>query len=997
MSFEIPQELEYKEIIAFGLTFRQLAYAVVFSLLTIICFTKVDILWLKSLLCFILIVVGLAFVFLDLNTKLRDWKSFFSFRSALLMDEKMFKFMGLKKIVGNRIVLNTGSVSVLRVFPLNFMIKNHNEKEAVTKQFQLFLNSLDFPVQFVIATEPLSMDSHFRELSKKAPAEFYDDYEKHLSSVIADTKAKDRVFYVVMPNDDSDIQLKLVQHRLSSIGLRTEVLGVDDLQNVVSRFFDNYSDDLDKSAYYEGKLDSANFDHCVTAPIFIKNFPDRLQVNTRYNRFISAVGYPRVVDFGFLDRIITMDGSFDVSIHVEPFPVSETMVLLNRELQKQRADLFSLQSKQILNQSLEIKYEDTKSILEGLQKGHEKLFKLSFYINCSAENKAGLELLTRKIKSELNASMILPSVPLFRQVPALRSMLPFCDNKLAVKRSITTKPLSAFFPFTSSFLEIDENGCFLGLNQNNVPVIKDIFSFPNPNGLVLASSGAGKSYWAKLFVMRHLLAKTKVMIIDPQNEYSALIQQFKGQVVNFSRTSKTVINPLDLMGHSYAEKRLALMDLLPVMIGTVSEIQKAVLDRAITMAYSRKGITESSNTWKNEPPILADLLSELERMSKSATITERETYRSLINRLSMFVSGVFSFFNRQTCINFSADLVGFVIGDMPKQAKPVNMFLILDYVYMKMRKSLDRKLLVIDEAWSLLSRAEDSDYILEIVKTSRKYNLGLLLITQDVGDLIDSRAGSAVLQNSSYKILMRQQPAVINSIVETFHLSSEEKSKLLTAQTGEALLLTDNEHSELKIVASAKEHLLITTRPDEIIMEKDDSDITEIKEKKKVNITLDLDKGFFRKKELSDDEVKFLLANKYVASEHVPLGGGRREMFFLKPTKRESNSHLFLVKAIEEYLKKYTDKIRLAETVEADVMFWIGRKKYAIEVETGKNHDYPYRVTFKSKQLNQTYGDNWFFVVSYAPDTYKYEKYGKVLNRNNVCKMIDKCFKKALK
>ena len=320
--------------------------------------------------------------------------------------------------------------------------------------------------------------------------------------------------------------------------------------------------------------------------------------------------------------------------------------------------------------------------------------------------------------------MIIPRIPNFRMLQGLKSTTPLASNQLGIKRNITTEALSTFFPFTSSFLNIDATGIWLGLNRNNIPIIKDIFNLSNPNGMILATSGSGKSFFTKLFISRQLMNNVKVIVIDPQSEYIKLCERYNGQIINISRDSKTIINPLDLMEHDYAEKRLQLMDLLQIMLGgseQVSEIQKAVLDKCLTEVYRRKGITDDSKTWNNKPPLLKDLLEELQRLEKRVTITERPTYRSLINRLSMYVDGVFSFLNQHTKIDFNNEFVVFNIGEMPRQVKPTLMFLILDYVYMKMRETKERKILVIDEAWSLLSRTEDADYIFEIVKTSRKF------------------------------------------------------------------------------------------------------------------------------------------------------------------------------------------------------------------------------------------------------------------------------------
>jgi type IV secretory pathway VirB4 component len=375
------------------------------------------------------------------------------------------------------------------------------------------------------------------------------------------------------------------------------------------------------------------------------------------------------------------------------------------------------------------------------------------------------------------------------------------------------------------------------------------------------------------------------MVIDPQGEYVDLVDKFQGQIINISRESETIINPLDLMGHDFDEKKLTLLDLFPIMLGQTSEIQKAVLDRALTGIYATKGITNDKTTWRKEPPIMADLLHELVSMSKEATVVEKETYRSLINRIEMYVTGVFNFLNKQTNLNFQNRFVCFNIGDMPNQVKPAVMFLILDYVYMKMKKDIERKILVVDEAWSLLERTEDEGYIFKIVKTCRKFNLGLLLITQDVGDLLRNDAGKALLNNSEYTLLLRQKPSIIELVEKTFQLSLKEREKLLTAQTGEGIIIISNEHSEIKIIASPEEHSVITTNADERLKKERDKANEVVSEFEK---SLDYSKGYFRKSFLTSEEVEDLLKQGYELSAHIGLFGGRQEEYLLKPRYNES-------------------------------------------------------------------------------------------------------------
>ena len=494
------------------------------------------------------------------------------------------------------------------------------------------------------------------------------------------------------------------------------------------------------------------------------------------------------------------------------------------------------------------------------------------------------------------------------------------------------------------------------------------------------------------------------MVIDPQGEYRELTKYFKGQRIDLSRTSKTIINPLDLMGHDYAEKRLSLMDLMQVILGDLTEPQKAFIDKAITRAYEKKGIGEDPSTWDNEPPILEDILKVLYGMEKSAITLEKSTIRSLMNRLSMYVDGVFSFLNQHTNINFNNRFVCFDIGNMPKQVKPVIMFMVLDYVYMKMKSNLDRKILLIDEAWSLLSRTEEASYIFEIVKTCRKFNMGLLLINQEVEGLLKSDAGKSVLANSAYTLLMRQKPAVIKDVCETFHLSNSEKTYLLTANIGEGILIMEDDHTEIKVIASPEEHKIITTNADELISKSSDNvkpkdksskNTQNIKPKSKltrVSVNVDEFKGFYRHRDLNLDEIKYLLTKKYQIVEKVSITYGK-DKFLVKPRFNESLNHMFVTCDIAEFLEKKNIKFEKFVTKKPDIVFTINNKKIAVEVETGSSYEKTRtKLLDKIKSLNKNY-DDWFFVVTNRNYSTKYKKLGKTVEMRSLKTYMEKLVK----
>lgn len=1028
MSYEIPQSLQYKEKIVFGLTFEQLIYATIFGLPALFILAKLPYhIYLRAALAVIIAGIGLLFMYLDLRGWAKDRWAFRKFRQAKMRDFAMKKYLNLcavhkacyylgleedpneekndptkpkqkKKTQEEReqdekeVLKKVKRVAVLRVDPLNFKIKQKDERDGIIYAFQKFLNALDFPVQIAMYTDDLNLNTYLKEMqqkvdkSKPVSQQLFDAHKNYLDNVMKEKVALNRKFYISIKESDLglDTQVNIVSEFLRSMNLKCVRLRGRQLIGVLIRFFNNPKGRADL-------LKKEKSIYTITYPEEIVNEPDKIKVNQYYNRIIAAVGYPRHVEEGFLDKIITAAGNFDLSIHIEPFPIETTLMVLNKELQKQRADLFSAEKKGVFHPSLEIQAADTKSVLDSIQKGQEKLFNVSLYINVKAQTEDELNAQTKLLESHLNSILIIPKVPKYRMAQGLKSILPFATNELGTRRNITTYALSAFFPFTSPFLILEKGGVFLALNKNKLPIIKDIFALSNANGAILATSGSGKSYAAKLIISRYLMSGTKVIVIDPQSEYVKLAERYGGSVITIARDSETMINPLDLLNHTYVEKRLALIDMFRVMFGELSEIQKAILDRAISKTYDRRGISEQ--LYKDKaPPILGDLYNELERMSKDASVYERTTYVALLNRLRMYVDGVFSFLNRQTKLEVDNNFVVFNIGHMPKQVKPVMMFLILEYVYSKMKQGWERKLLVIDEAWSMLQNAGEEGYVFEVVKTCRKFNLGLLLITQDVADLVTSKAGRAVLANSSYTILLRQKPAIINSVEEVFNLSFTEREHLLTANVGEGIIMMENDHQEIKIIASPEEHNLITTKPEEIVAAQANIPADTPVEKRKVLIELDLTKGYYKKSDRSPEEIDYLLKNNYEEGTHVPMDSRKAAVYLLQKVGWHSKEHTFVLHAAKEETERYTSEVFVDETARTDSInpdlrfIKPNREEWAVEVETGSNlRHHPDYLDKKVAKLNALYPNRWRWLLTNSHRRRQYEnRYGvPVLLRHN--------------
>ena len=204
-------------------------------------------------------------------------------------------------------------------------------------------------------------------------------------------------------------------------------------------------------------------------------------------------------------------------------------------------------------------------------------------------------------------------------------------------------------------------------------------------------------------------------------------------------------------------------------------------------------------------PTMSDLVSVLSGI---------EGAESLAQRLSKYVQGTFSgIFNQPTNINLNNQLVVFSVRDLEDALRPIAIFVILTFIWNEVRSSLKRRILIIDEAWWMMQHEDSARFLFGLVKRSRKYYLGVTTITQDVSDFLGSSYGKPIVTNSSIQLLLKQSPAAIDLITQTFFLTEGEKYLLLESEVGEGIFFAGLKHAAIKIVASYTEDQIITTDP----------------------------------------------------------------------------------------------------------------------------------------------------------------------------------------
>ena len=306
---------------------------------------------------------------------------------------------------------------------------------------------------------------------------------------------------------------------------------------------------------------------------------------------------------------------------------------------------------------------------------------------------------------------------------------------------MNTSPLAASFPFSSSDLT-DDHGIMYGINRHNDSlVIFDRFDLANANATVFATSGAGKSFAVKLEILRSMMLGTEVFIIDPENEYVSLAKTVGGTYIPMSLQSSFCINPFDLPkavrgedakpGEVLRAAIIALHGLFKLMLGTLTPSEDGILDKAILDTYALKDITlDEVNYTDKEPPTMNELVDVL---------LTTEGGENMAQTLKKYTEGSYAgLFNKQTNVKLDSQLVVFQIRDLEEALRPPAMYVVLNFLWNRIRADMKRRFLVIDEAWNLMQHDDSAKFLYGLIKRARKYYLGVTTITQDVEDFVNS-------------------------------------------------------------------------------------------------------------------------------------------------------------------------------------------------------------------------------------------------------------------
>ena len=559
------------------------------------------------------------------------------------------------------------------------------------------------------------------------------------------------------------------------------------------------------------------------------NNPKYLEIEDYLYTGIIIVNYAREHDDLILKTLIEANINMNISIFYEKGNTLKTLKELTYNIGNIGVEVSKAgENRQDIDIAM-YTYNDAKYIRKEIQIEGEEIYFLYIYLSIFSKDKKELEYNLDKIETILQSKGLQTRRANFRQEQLFLSCLPLAENsedlKKVAKRNILTKGLVCTYPFISSSI-FEDTGIYFGNNiYNNSLVMIDKYNtkkYKNANMCIFGTSGAGKSFFTKLLILRNTLLDMEQYVIDPEREYNNLGEKLGGTIIKLGPTSNNYINIFDIRKesieeneHGYLATKIGkLIGFFNLVFGEMNEEEKGIVEEKIIEVYKNKGITFSDKSLykkkkfktSKDMPILEDFFN----------ILNDEKTKKFKIKLIPFIKGSLKFFNNYTNIKLDNKLIIADVYELGEENMKHGMYLFTELFWdkIKINRSI-KKTIYLDEIWRLIGVTSSKDvakFIYKIFKTIRKYGGSSVAITQDISDLFsleDGAYGKSILNNSSIKTFFSLEEENINLLSKFSIISEKEKIEIKSLKRGECLMFIGNEHILLNIEASEYEKNII--------------------------------------------------------------------------------------------------------------------------------------------------------------------------------------------
>ena len=527
-----------------------------------------------------------------------------------------------------------------------------------------------------------------------------------------------------------------------------------------------------------------------------------------------------------LDDLLNLEGSQIVSIHAKALDQNAALKMVKRKLSdldkakidEQKRAVRSGFDMDILPPDLVTFGKEAQKLLEDLQNHDEKMFLVTILITHAAPTRQKLENLiysANGIANTHNCDLICLD---YQQEQGFMSALPIGINQVEIQRGLTTSGTAIFLPFRACEV-FQPSGVYYGLNATtNRMILADRKNLKCPNGIVLGTPGSGKSFSCKREATDvYLHTNDDLIFLDPEHEYSSLVEQLGGQIIRLAPGSTDYINPMDIdLATDTGESPLLMKAdfimsfcelILSASQGGLKPIEKSVIDRCIPKVYREY----LKNPVPENMPVLGDLYQCLREQ-------EENQAQELATAMELYVTGSLSYLNHRTNVDIHNRVVCFDISGLGQNLKKPGMLTVQNKIWMRTtvnRYAGKTTRIYLDEFHLLLKEPQTAAYTAEIYKRFRKWNGIPSALTQNVKDLLDSPEIENILENSDFILMLNQAASDRHILAQRLGISPQELTHITNSGAGEGLLFFGDKIIPFvdKYPTNTRLYKVMTTKP----------------------------------------------------------------------------------------------------------------------------------------------------------------------------------------
>ena len=728
---------------------------------------------------------------------------------------------------------------------INYAVASREDKEAMFLEYSELLNSLDTG-----STAKITINN--RRINKL-------DFEKTiLLKDAGDNLDKFRKEYNAMLNSQSKTANEIVQEKILTISVYKKTK--EEARSYFSRIGADLSNhfsalgskciELDAKErlriahdfYRTGEETAFTFDihehmklghdfRDLICPDSAKFKSDYFQIGNRYGKVLFLKSYASYIKDSMVTELTELNKNMMLSIDIIPIPMDEAVKEAENRRLGIETNITNWQRKQNANNNfsaiipydMEQQRNESKEFLDDLITRDQRMFLSVLTMVITEDSLEKLKVLSDAIEQIAGKNMCQMGTLRYQQLDGLETVLPFGVRKINALRTLTTESLAVFIPFKVQEIR-HENGVFYGQNTISKNMIMvDRKQLLNGNSFILGVSGSGKSFTAKQEITSIKLREpdADIIIVDPEREYSPLVNALGGEVIKISATSDNHINAMD-MNSEYGDganpvilKSEFILSLCEQLIGSgnLGPKQKSIIDRCTASVYR---IFQQGN-YQGIPPTLQDFREELLKQ-------EEPEAKEIALAIELFTNGSLNTFALNTNVDTSNKLICYDILDLGKQLLPIGMLVVLDSILNRItanRTKGKNTYIFIDEIYLLFQYEYSANFLFTLWKRVRKYGAYATGITQNVEDLLQSHTARTMLANSEFIIMLNQAYIDRLELGKLLNISDEQMSFITNVGAGEGLMRVGSANVPFvnRFPKNTELYRLMTTKPGESVNE----------------------------------------------------------------------------------------------------------------------------------------------------------------------------------